>query len=644
MLDDPDSPVSKWPRMVDECLKTNSIAPGGARQLVVFTEYADTADWLVRRFEEAGYTTRRYSGRDPHAVRDEIRADFAAGKFQVIVSTDAGNEGIDLQSAQVLVNWDIPWSLVRLEQRMGRIHRVGQTEKVWLYNLVATDTREGEAHGKLLDNLIEAANELGGKMFDSLSLIGEEALAEAGVESLEKLLQQTYADGSGDPAVLAIRSITKERLRQLHDAHRQADDFLKSGIDVNAALSAFHDDRLERINPHIVERFLSRVADAGLLDVELTPIADQGLWYLTPRAAPLPAELKPDPATGKTLVATSGKAKKDAVESGQARAAAAITLGPSEPPFRALSHSISDRLRPALYQGALLHDPTTVTDYELHAYEVDTSEGEGRIQNTWSYLVRVDATGAHSVAWEILANLEPGDGGAGTPHPASITNAEHAASLRLEKDREARTLAMNEWLQGARSQLRKLPNDLTDDIDDSDERKATRNQLEAAVEERIAELEAAVSISTSDLRRLGWAKVKGTGVPPEPTEKDSEKIAQAHVVDLLSSQGWKVADVHTEGRGYDVHARRGREQRCVEVKGVWESASSKGVTLTGNEVAKAGLLGDDYWLYIVDGCDSGGSLFAAFQNPASVFADATKDVPVLRIAGSALKAAKEANA
>ncbi len=102
-----------------------------------------------------------------------------------------------------------------------------------------------------------------------------------------------------------------------------------------------------------------------------------------------------------------------------------------------------------------------------------------------------------------------------------------------------------------------------------------------------------------------------------------------------------MADVHTEGRGYDVHARKGREQRCVEVKGVWESAASRGVTLTGNELAKAGLLGEDYWLYVVDDCAGGGVLFAAYQDPASVFADATQDVPVLKIAGSALKAAKE---
>ena len=68
-----------------------------------------------------------YSGRQSNAERDEVRLAFMRGEFQIIVTTDAGNEGIDLQAAHVLVNYDIPWSLVRLEQRMGRIHRVGQT-------------------------------------------------------------------------------------------------------------------------------------------------------------------------------------------------------------------------------------------------------------------------------------------------------------------------------------------------------------------------------------------------------------------------------------------------------------------------------------------------------------------------------------
>jgi SNF2 family DNA or RNA helicase len=190
VLADEEYVPSKWPSLL-RFLEPHGIVPGGSEQLVVFTEFADTADWLVRRFDAAGYSAKRYSGRDPHHVRDQIRAKFAAREFQVIVSTDAGNEGIDLQTAHVLVNWDIPWSLVRLEQRMGRIHRIGQTRVVELYNLIATGTREGDAHARLLDNLCAAANELNGKMFDSLSLVGEIALAESGISDLEKLLART---------------------------------------------------------------------------------------------------------------------------------------------------------------------------------------------------------------------------------------------------------------------------------------------------------------------------------------------------------------------------------------------------------------------------------------------------------------------
>ena len=127
---------------------------------MVFTEYADTAEWLVAMFREQKFTAKQYSGSQNHSERAAIQKEFMTGRFEVIVSTDAGNEGIDLQAAHVLVNWDIPWSLVRLEQRMGRIHRIGQEHKVDLYNIIALGTREGDAHERLLDRLIEAANEL----------------------------------------------------------------------------------------------------------------------------------------------------------------------------------------------------------------------------------------------------------------------------------------------------------------------------------------------------------------------------------------------------------------------------------------------------------------------------------------------------
>ena len=288
---DPTLAVSKWPRLMDDCLAPNDIALGGDRQLVVFTEFADTADWLVRRFEAAGFTAQRYWGRDTHQVRDEIRAGFAAGRFQVLVSTDAGNEGIDLQTAQVLVNWDIPWSLVRLEQRMGRIHRVGQTGKVWLYNMVATDTREGDALSKLLDRLVEAANELGGKMFDSLSLVGNVVLDQCGIaaagggggrgaDRLARLLRQTYEPDGDRRADEAIRLLTVERLRQAHEMQRRQADDLASAVDIGAAVAAWHDEQLERINPHVVEQFLRRAAAAKTVSFEPAPVGS-GFFYLS---------------------------------------------------------------------------------------------------------------------------------------------------------------------------------------------------------------------------------------------------------------------------------------------------------------------------------------------------------------------------
>src|SRR5260370_26173603 len=157
---DPGWQPSKWHRLTADCLAKHGIYPGNTEQAVIFTEFTDSAAWIAARLQAQGYTARRYSGRQSPQERDEVRKAFMRGEFQIIVTTDAGNEGIDLQAAHVLVNYDIPWSLVRLEQRMGRIHRVGQQREEFLYNLVAADTREGETLVRLLDNFITATNGL----------------------------------------------------------------------------------------------------------------------------------------------------------------------------------------------------------------------------------------------------------------------------------------------------------------------------------------------------------------------------------------------------------------------------------------------------------------------------------------------------
>src|ERR1700730_1642009 len=92
-------------------------------------------------------------------------------EVQVLIATDAAGEGINLQRAHLMVNYDLPWNPNRIEQRFGRIHRIGQTEVCHLWNLVAEETREGDVYRTLLDKLEQAREALGGQVFDVLGKI-----------------------------------------------------------------------------------------------------------------------------------------------------------------------------------------------------------------------------------------------------------------------------------------------------------------------------------------------------------------------------------------------------------------------------------------------------------------------------------------
>ena len=160
------------------------------------------------------------------------------------------------------------------------------------------------------------------------------------------------------------------------------------------------------------------------------------------------------------------------------------------------------------------------------------------------------------------------------------------------------------------------------------------------VSQRIEELGRMANVEITDLHLATAVNVKATGLPPDPTEKDSEIISMKKVHDTLVAEGFGVTDVHTDDLGYDLYAVRGPEQRCVEVKGVWGSATTQGVRLTGGEILIAAQQKDDYWLYVVDRCSEGGTVFGVFQNPVSTFEGLLKEDAIYTVSGSALKAAK----
>jgi superfamily II DNA or RNA helicase len=635
---------NKWPRMVERCLTPHGITPGSDRQLVVFTEYADTADWLREQFRAEGFSCERYSGRDNHATRDEVRARFMAGEFQVIVSTDAGNEGIDLQSAQVLVNWDIPWSLVTLEQRMGRIHRVGQHQDVHLFNLITVGTLEGDTYAKLLDRLVDAASDMKGKMFDCLSLVGEQVFGGKADVPLAAL----YEGGlPAEKAKAAIEAITAEQLRQAAEAELARERInTYEDTDLRDAIKAMQDEQIEQINPHVVENYLTRIADAELIaKAKSSAGVEGGLFRIagTDRMS-LPKHLPPTDPDGRTLVATLGTLKMAAVKAGSVGAARAIDLSPATDAFRSLVGSAVDQLRPVLFRGGVLEDATSVTDYSLFVFEVPATEGTRKAR--WRHLIRVDATGAREVRFDLLNNLTPTDAPAPSGyHDGERLKAETAAVAARDRRRDARERVLEQWHAAAAAQLRDLPRALARDVKTAAERVAVRERATQAVEARKSALKTASDLTVDAPQMVGWCKVIAAGLPETPQEKDSERISMTHVKTLLSSAGWHVSDVSTEHVGYDLLARRGYVQRCVEVKGVWGSAASEGIRLTGGEFTRAGILADDYWLYVVDECHDGeGTLATVVRNPAEAFAGQTRDVPVLAIPGSTLMAAPTAPA
>ncbi|CAA7614893.1 helicase-related protein [Magnetospirillum sp. SS-4] len=170
-----DTKWSQLNRILDDELMVD--AEGNRRKLIIFTEPKDTLFYLLDK-------VRARLGR-PEAVeaihggvtredRRKIIERFMQDRdMLVLVANDAAGEGVNLQRGHLMVNYDLPWNPNKIEQRFGRIHRIGQTEVCHLWNLVAADTREGEVYARLLEKLEAARQALGGRVYDVLGELFE---------------------------------------------------------------------------------------------------------------------------------------------------------------------------------------------------------------------------------------------------------------------------------------------------------------------------------------------------------------------------------------------------------------------------------------------------------------------------------------
>ncbi len=236
----------------------NIVSANNTREkLIIFTEHKDTLYYLQQKIASLLGRSEAVVTIHGGMVRDErrkVEERFKQDKdVLILVATDAAGEGINLQRAHLMINYDLPWNPNRLEQRFGRIHRIGQTEVCHLWNLVAKGTREGAVFQRLFEKLEEERKALGGKVFDILGKLSfdnkplRELLIEAiryGNDPLRRKYLNTVMDTSFDPAAL----------KKLLENRALTNDVMNAGI-----VSTIREDmeRIEarKLQPHFVESF-----------------------------------------------------------------------------------------------------------------------------------------------------------------------------------------------------------------------------------------------------------------------------------------------------------------------------------------------------------------------------------------------------
>jgi SNF2 family DNA or RNA helicase len=237
---------------------SNMFGQEGIREkLIIFTEHRDTLRYLTDKIrsllgsEEAVVTIHGGMLRDERRKVEEL---FKQDKeVRILIATDAAGEGINLQRAHLMVNYDLPWNPNRLEQRFGRIHRIGQTEVCHLWNLVSQETREGMVFQRLFEKLEQEREALKGKVFDVLGKLtfNNKSLRELLIEAVrynnkEDVRQRLFE--------VVDHSLDRKALERLLDVHA----LTENTMDVHRVMAIREDmERMEahKLQPHFIESF-----------------------------------------------------------------------------------------------------------------------------------------------------------------------------------------------------------------------------------------------------------------------------------------------------------------------------------------------------------------------------------------------------
>ncbi len=193
---------------------------GSTEKVIVFSKYLETQASLARELDRVGLATSRFNGTLTSAEKDAEIAAFARDR-RILLSTDVGSEGRNLQFCHSIVNYDLPWNPMRIEQRVGRVHRIGQTEPVRIFNLAAPETIEDHIL-EVLDSKINMFELVVGEVGEILGNLEDE-------REFEEIVLDLWAGADSDQAARTRFTELGDRLvgaRQRYQESKAYDETL----------------------------------------------------------------------------------------------------------------------------------------------------------------------------------------------------------------------------------------------------------------------------------------------------------------------------------------------------------------------------------------------------------------------------------
>ncbi len=625
--------------------------PSPQEKLVIFTEHRDTLNYLTDRIEtllgrpEAIVQIRGGMGREQRRKAQE--AFLHDPEVQVLLATDAAGEGINLQRAHLMVNYDLPWNPNRLEQRFGRIHRIGQTEVCHLWNLVADETREGDVFRRLLDKLDQARTALGGQVFDVLGRLQFDG------RSLRELLIEAVRYGDR-PEVRArleqavAKAVDRDRLQALIEERALAHDAMDTTKVANAR-EELERAQARRLQPFYIESFFleafralggtAREREHRRYQVSHVPAAvrsrdrEIGLGDpVLPRYERIAFE--------KDLLEIPGKPL-------------AAFVCPGHPLLGAVIDLTLERHGELLKRGAVLVDdrdsgeePRVLFALE-HVIQDDGREsgGETRVVSQRMLYVEMDGSGSRrhlrnapyldyrplgnddpsvddilalpELQW-VSRELEDEAHGEAIAHvvPTHITEVRNRRQESIAKTRAAvkdrLTKEIAHWYHRAEQlRVQERAGKPGARLNSGEARRRAEN-LEQRLQARLTQLDREEQLSALPPKVLGGAVIVPIGLiarlaggPPPRAIETQESAARARriVMEVESGLGFVPTDREFERLGYDIESRvpETGKLRFIEVKGRVSGADT--ISVTRNEVLTALNAPDDYILAIVEFSD-----------------------------------------